>query len=457
MPRQTLTAKFVRAVKPAADRQEYLDTLVPQLMLRVSPSGHKSWSLLARYPGFRNPTRRSLGPVLLRDPPASSRPGEMIGDATCDPEIYQRHGAALTLAEAREKARRWLILIERKIDPANERLAAIAAEAEAEAEVAAAERARLSSFCAVAKEWLRRTEIKKVVEAERLLEREFFPCWEKRPIAAITPKDVAQAVRAIVDRHKDDGSTPTGRPRGTYQAIVAYGILRRVFTFAIGAGEYDITASPFAALSQKDVLGEKLSRDRVLDDDELRAVWTTALELGYPWGSCVRLLILTGQRLREIADLNWSEIDLGERLITISAKRMKSERAHEIPFGDEALALLQAVPRLDGGRGFVFSASGGKRPIAGFSRTKTRLDRLSGVANWVIHDLRRTFRTRLSALPIEDRCREQMIAHAAPGLHKVYDQHRYRDEKRRGFELWEGRLSQILTPERKVVALRGLP
>jgi integrase len=206
-------------------------------------------------------------------------------------------------------------------------------------------------------------------------------------------------------------------------------------------------------LSQKDVLGEKLSRDRVLSDGELRAVWNAAGELGYPWGDCIRLLVLSGQRLREIADLNWSEINLNERLITIAGTRMKNGNAHDIPLGDHALALLRAVPEFPEGRGVVFSASGGKRPVAGFSRTKERLDRLSGVTNSVLHDIRRTMRTRLSALPIEDRVREAMIAHAAPGLHKVYDQHRYLAEKRAGFALWEAKLHSIVAPEQKVIAL----
>ena len=65
-------------------------------------------------------------------------------------------------------------------------------------------------------------------------------------------------------------------------------------------------------------------------------------------------------------------------------------------------------------------------------------------------------RTHLSALPIEDRVREQMIAHAQPGLHKVYDLHRYEAEKRRGFELWEQRLRGIVEPAPdNVVALHG--
>jgi hypothetical protein len=74
------------------------------------------------------------------------------------------------------------------------------------------------------------------------------------------------------------------------------------------------------------------------------------------------------------------------------------------------------------------------------------LDALSGVTEWRIHDLRRTMRTHLSALPIEDRVREQMIGHAQPGLHKVYDLHSYRAEKLRGFELWENRLRSIVIP-----------
>jgi len=442
--RVKFTDKFIRSIHPNGDRQEYFDAIVPQLMLRIGASGKKSWALLARYPGYSNPTRRALGPIFLGERPPAS-----------DPDVYDRHGAALTLAEAREKARRWLDLVSRKIDPAEqrkERAAAVAQETEA------AERAQRSTFGAVAEEWIRRhgSELAKALEAERLVRREFVARWKDRPIADITAKDVSQAVRAIVDRNAADGQTPTGRPAGTFQSFAAFGYLRQIFNFAIGSGEFDITASPFAALRQKDVLGEKTSRDRVLEDAELRAVWAAALEMGYPWGDCVRLLILTGQRLREIADLHWSEVHPdGQQAITIPATRMKGSRAHEIPLADQARALLAAVPQWPEGRGFVFSASGGKRHLAGFGRAKAQLDEKSGVKNWVLHDLRRTMRTRLSALNIEDRVREAMIAHAAPGPHQIYDQHRYFDEKRRGFELWEARLLQIIAPGGKVVTLRG--
>src|SRR5262249_43447887 len=93
------------------------------------------------------------------------------------------------------------------------------------------------------------------------------------------------------------------------------------------------------------------------------------------------------------------------------------------------------------------------------SEAKARLDELMRVElpdfePFVIHDIRRTMRTHLSALPIPDMVRELVIAHAQPGLHKVYDQHSYLKEKRRALDLWAARLSSIVTPQPNVVPLR---
>lgn len=78
---------------------------------------------------------------------------------------------------------------------------------------------------------------------------------------------------------------------------------------------------------------------------------------------------------------------------------------------------------------------------------KLRLDKLSGANDWVLHDLRRTMRTHLSALPVRDMVRELVIAHAKPGLHKIYDLHAYEREKRECLELWEARLRDVLAPK----------
>src|SRR5262249_29942339 len=144
---------------------------------------------------------------------------------------------------------------------------------------------------------------------------------------------------------------------------------------AIGTGEFGLDASPLDRLKPTELIGRRNLRNRVLNNDELKTVWDAADRMGYPYRDLIRLLVLTGQRLTEISDLHWSEIDIDQTLITIPASRMKTKVAHELPLAPTALAQLKALPRFGGGD-FVFSTRGGKKPVSGFSNSKVRLDRL---------------------------------------------------------------------------------
>jgi integrase len=353
--------------------------------------------LVTRYPSNpKNPTRRVLGEV-----------------------------GAIGLDEARQKARMWLELIAKGIDPK-------ADEARQRAET---QRRQFNTFAAVAGEFLERhaAGLKKSAEAKRIIEREFVKRWGSRPITDIMPEEIATAIRAIVKR---------GSP---YQAHNVLGYIRRLFNWAIGTHEFGIRSSPVEQLRPKDLIGKREVRKRTLSDDELRAVWKAAGEMGYPYGPLFRLLILNGQREREVASISCPEIDFGKRLWTIPAQRMKGGWAHEVPLTRAAVDALKLLPKWNGGA-YLFSTTGGAKPVNGFSKAKTRIDKLSGVSGWVIHDLRRTVRTHFSALPVQDIVRELIIAHAKPGLHKVYDQHAYQHEKRRCLELWETRLLSIVEP-----------
>jgi integrase len=398
MSRQNLTDRFINSRKAAQPgrRDEYRDAIVPGLSLRVTDRGHKSFVLVARYPSYpKNPTRRALG--------------------NC---------GAITLDDAREKARRWLGLITKGIDP----------EVEEARERAAAQRRQANSFAAVSADYLERhaSKLAKAREARTIIEGEFVKKWGVRPITDITTEDASTAIRAIVKR---------GAP---YQAHNAFGWLRSLYNWAIGTGEYGVAISPVEHLQPAKLIGKKEARQRVLGDAEIRLVWAAADEMGYPYGPIFRMLLLTGQREREVSEMAWSEVDFDQRLWTIPAKRMKGGRAHQVPLSPAAMALLRSLPRFTGGE-FIFTTTAGAKPVNGFSKAKARADRLSGVADWKIHDLRRTMRTGLSALPVEDLVRELVIAHAKPGLHQVYDLHTYQDEKRRCLELWEHRLLSTVT------------
>jgi integrase len=162
------------------------------------------------------------------------------------------------------------------------------------------------------------------------------------------------------------------------------------------------------------------------------------------------MLALTGQRKSEVAEARWSEIDLKRKLWTIPAERMKAAAPHVVPLADDVVALLVALPRFNKGD-CLFSTTFGTKPVNGFSKAKERLDRLmirelGKLPGFVLHDIRRTVRTRLSALPVPDLVRELVIAHTKPGLHKVYDLHAYELEKRQALDLWAARLRSIVEP-----------
>jgi integrase len=396
--KQILTDRFIKSRKaaPGGRRLDYPDAIVPGLALRVTDRGHKSFVLIGRFPlRPEHPTRRALGDY-----------------------------GVISLEQARQKAREWLELIQKGIDPKVQEARARATE----------QRRQTNSFAAVAAEYLDRhaAGLKKNTEAKRIIEGEFVKRWGARPVTDVMPEEVAAAIRAIVKR---------GSP---YQAHNALGWVRGLYNWAIGTHEFGVTSSPVERLKPKALIGQRQARNRILTDDELRAVWNAAKEMVYPWGPVFQLLIVTGQREREIADMGWREVNFDKQLLTIPSTRMKGGRAHEVPLTPMAIKLLGELPRWTGP--FIFTKTAGATSIAGFAKAKMRIDKLSGVSNWVVHDLRRTMRTHLSALPVQDLVRELVIAHPKPGLHKVYDLHAYQEEKRHCLELWEKRLMTIIEP-----------
>ena len=193
-----------------------------------------------------------------------------------------------------------------------------------------------------------------------------------------------------------------------------------------------------------------------MNSGELRAIWRVTAVGEFPFDPFVRLLLLLGCRRGELAGMRRDELDLAAGLWQLSGDRTKNEQPRAIPLSRQAVAILASLPAFPGP--FVFSTTGGRRPIFGFTRWKQRLDRRVGAAvsaNWTLHDIRRTMRTHLSALPISGTVAELMIGHKQRGIRAVYDRFAYLDEQRSGFELWAARLRDIVEPPpENVVVLR---
>jgi integrase len=125
--------------------------------------------------------------------------------------------------------------------------------------------------------------------------------------------------------------------------------------------------------------------------------------------------------------------------------------AHILPLGDQALGVLAGLPKFEAGD-YLFSTTFGRKPVDGFSKAKVDLDKAVAAElgeapkPFTLHDMRRTVRTHLSALPIPQHVAERIIAHTQSELSKTYDLYSFLDEKRHGLALWESRLREIVTP-----------
>jgi integrase len=412
-----ITDRALRGLKPApaGKRTVIWDSAVPGLCVRVTDKGAASFSVLRRVKGQAQPVRRTLGISWQVPFPAGV------------PLPY-------ALATAREDARAMIVDMARGVDPREKKAAEQRAEAQRKA----------NSFATVAEDFIVRhvRKLQSAKDNEATIRRELIARWGERPIAEISRQDIVSMVEEIAGRGHRVAARRT------------FAFTSRLFNWSVERGI--VESSPCASVKLGTLIGSAEARQRVLHEGEIRSLWQATTGLGYPASPFIRMLLLTGQRLREVAEMSWPEIDLKQALWTIPPERMKGGAAHEVPLSQAAVDLLKALPRWQGP--FVFSAGGGNRPISGFSALKYRLDAALGgkVAAWTFHDLRRSMRTGLGALPIPSNVCELCIAHAQPGLHRVYDRHSYREEKRRAFELWAARIAEIVEPggSDKVVRLK---
>ena len=152
--------------------------------------------------------------------------------------------------------------------------------------------------------------------------------------------------------------------------------------------------------------------------------------------------------------MQWQEIDLANAQWVIPPERSKSKRAHIVPLSKPALQIIESLPRYLGGP-YVFTTTEGERPVSGFSTMKVMLDKAAKVADWRLHDLRRTGRSEMARLKVDDVVAERVLAHVPRGLAKTYNVYQYFDEKCAALNLWARELQKITKPAAgEVVRLR---
>ncbi|KGJ04990.1 Site-specific recombinase XerD [Paracoccus halophilus] len=395
-----LTAATVDKMQPTDKRQEVPDSLCTGLYLVVQPTGKKGWQVRYRHGGTHR--RMSLGAYPV-----------------------------LSLADARQRARDTLAAASEGRDPAEEVRAAKAPKPQDDRDkirvlIGQYHKRHLSSLKSG---HLVRRELDRFVVAE----------WGDRDIHDIARRDVIDLLDGIAD---------SGRVV-TANRVRAY--LNKFLNWCV---ERDII--PMSPATGVKPAAKEASRDRVLTDDEIRWFWNACDAEGFPWGPLGKVLLLTGQRLNEAAQITDNEIR-GD-LWHLSADRTKNGRAHDVPLSVAVRDVLAGVDRIAGKPGYIFTTTG-TTPVSGFYKARATLaeamekaaseDRGESVEipRWTFHDLRRTAATGMARLGIPVRVTEAVLNHVSGtggGIVGVYQRHDYADEKRAALEAWASRVTQLV-------------
>ncbi len=383
--REALTKQRVASLR-STSRISISDTVCSGLMLRVSPTGVKAWSVVGRLGGRW--IRVAIGP-------------------------YPRW----SLAEAREQARR----IKQDLDVGQRPLAA------------APDPGALTVLSLGAR-FLRRNRRRLARSTRRewcrLLRREIVPLWGAQVAASAGVSEVRKWSEALATR-------------SPYIANRALEVLRRIYSWGIAEGL--VARSPCAGLAPPH---RERPRERVLSLEEARGVWTATYprpvcdraKHGRTKTSDmpgVRLLLLTAARLGEVLGMRWDELQLGgAALWTVAGERRKGGEPLVLPLVPEAVAILRAFPRSSP---WVFPSPTGRGPVSSVSWGYAIRAR-SGVT-CRLHDLRKTLASQMSGHGIAPHVVEAILGHRQRGIVAVYQRYAPLAAMREALEWWAGQIT----------------
>ena len=406
MPRQRpqLTELAVSRARPRKARYTIIDGPggVPGFMLVVQPSGAKSFSIRVR--------------IGAEQPRLACGKHPVVG-----------------LAEARARARAMLQQIEKGDDPRGARSAQQEAQKPKD------------GFATVVETYTRKRlqpRLRRWQDVAATLHRDAVPAWADRPIGTISKRDV----RDLLDDVAARAPVSANRLRSHLHALWKWAV----------RNDY----CPSNVVEGVDKPTHEVARDRLISEDELRAIWAVWLTMGYPFGHVGRLLLLSGARRSEWAGASWSEIDLRDATWTLPAARAKTGREHIVPLSPQILAVLAELPRIAGPNDLLFPSARVARvnPVSGFSKALRVTHELSSTSAWTWHDLRRAARTGLAKLGVTAAVGERILNHAdgtASRVAEVYNRHSYLPEMRTALVMWGAEVERITRDEAAVVvALR---
>lgn len=392
-----LTDRTLRSLKPPAEGRITLsDGTVPGLQFRLTSGGVGTWSLMINTTGKKR--RFTIGPY----------PG--VG-----------------LAEARKRATELRVKALDGYDPVAERRHA---EAAARSAIYVSETIDL-----YASSHLHRN-LRSGAERERHL-RTNLARYLKLPVSDLERRHFQLAIQ----EKARSAPVMANRLRASFMHYARWLFEHGYTDTHVGLGLSKVT--------------KESPRERVLDLGEVRKIWEASHEEDLLWGPFLRLLLLTAQRRGDVAGMRWSELDLPARRWLIPGRRSKNNRPHIVHLTAASLAELDALSEHRNPEWDLVFTTNGANPISGFSKVKSRLDTLSGVEDWRLHDIRTAFASALCDAGEPENVVDRVLNHVASGsapsaVARVYNRADLLPQRAAVLERWA---DMVTTDRGKVVRL----
>jgi integrase len=460
---KALTATAISNFRPGDRRREVPDPGCAGLYLILQPTGAKVWAMRINRPNGRR-TKVTLGPfnaVELPGVPVIGQPLTPTAARALGAEVKRQSAQNLDVAAQRqsEKRRRHIM----------------------------AQESAVNNFAQAARDFIDRHKVAKTGQKPRrwrenarmlgldyskaggepqVIRRGLCERWAEKPISEIDA-DTIYSVVEETRRHGTPGlewrtgSVSDSRARKMVDVLgTMFGWLKDHRRIAVNPCIDAHRPPPPAARSR--VLNTKSDVRRA---DELRWFWKAADAIGDPFGPMVKLLLLTGCRLNEIARMERSELSDDLATFRLPGIRAKNNRGIDISLPPLVREILDSLP--ENGR-FVFSTNG-RTPVSGFSKYKGRLDALmldeaakdnvTIIAPWRLHDLRRSCATGMADVGINPWIIEACLNHvsgARGGIAGTYNVASHQVERREALIRWADHVASVITGHKaKVVPLRG--
>jgi integrase len=388
--RVLLTDRFCDRAKSTSAQTDYFDETVSGLALRVSAKGVKAWTL-----HFTGPTGKRARITLGRYPSTSLANARALAldakSAVADGRDPRGTGDEMTVND----------------------LAARYVEIHASG-------------------------LRSGDEIKRRVYRNIVPVIGNVKLAELHRRDATRVVDAVTKRNAPG------------EAMRCFDDLRGMLRWAISRGDLD--HNPIEGMRKPQ--GSK-PRERVLSDDEIRTLWNNLPKAlaNRDYQRVIKLCLVTGQRVGEVAGMMRGELDLKHKLWRLPGARTKNGHAHTVPLSPLAIEL---IGNADSEQVFPNSTCD---PSHAVSRIIYRAQHRFGIPHWTVHDLRRSALTGMAKLGVAPIILGHIANHRtttkAGMTLGVYVHHAYEKEKREALELWADRLQGIIAGGAEVVPMRG--